>query len=357
MSSTDEPIAWEKYPKMPLSTQSWESLKHIDEWIVTEKVHRANFSATVSDTSCTFAKRSGPLPDDEDFYSFRSQQLDKMIAPKSAQLLQLVRGGAAPSALAVCIFGELCGGAFPHSEVPKISQLAPVQNGVWYSPKLEFLGFDVAVAERGAAAWRFLDFDDARKAAEAAGFLFAAPLARGSLEACLEFPVRFASTVPGRLGLPAPEGTPNWAEGVVIRSAREASPGAAGKGKGGARAVFKRKIDEFSESQYANPAWRDAKAGGGGAELAPDELVRFEMLAAITEQRLAAVTSKRGRVDVADKAACRALLDEFKADVVDALRDDGVLDASAPGLSAELGAELDDEARRLVATWLRGQPT
>ena len=81
------------------------------------------------------------------------------------------------------------------------------------------------------------------------------------------------------------------------------------------------------------------------------------MLAAITEQRLAAVTSKRGRVDVADKAACRALLDEFKADVVDALRDDGVLDASAPGLSAELGAELDDEARRLVATWLRGQPT
>ena len=74
MSTTNEPIAWEKYPKMPLSTQSWESLKHIDEWIVTEKVHGANFSATVSDTSCTFAKRSGPLPDDEDFYSFRSQR-------------------------------------------------------------------------------------------------------------------------------------------------------------------------------------------------------------------------------------------------------------------------------------------
>ena len=151
MSITDEPIAWEKYPKMPLSTQSWESLRDINEWIVTEKVHGANFSATVSDTSCTFAKRSGPLPDDEDFYSFRSQQLDKMMAPKSAQLLRLVRGGAAPSALAVCIFGELCGGAYPHSEVPKISQLAPVQNGVWYSPRLEFLGFDVAVAERGAA--------------------------------------------------------------------------------------------------------------------------------------------------------------------------------------------------------------
>ena len=76
MSTADEPIAWEKYPKMPLSTQSWESLRDIDEWIVTEKVHGANFSATVSDTSCTFAKRSGPLPETEDFYSFRTAGLD-----------------------------------------------------------------------------------------------------------------------------------------------------------------------------------------------------------------------------------------------------------------------------------------
>jgi len=199
----------------------------------------------------------------------------------------------------VCVYGELLGGMYPHPRVPAVPGLTPVQRGVWYSPALVFFAFDVAVGRRGAAEGRaFLDFAVARKLATAAGFAFAAPLCRGSLQECLEHPVRFSSTVPATLGLPplSEAGCENLAEGVVVRAACEAAPG--GGAKGGARALFKRKIEEFSETQYQNGGWRDAKAGGaggaGGAGSAgggaSDDVLRFELLAAVTENPLAAVS-------------------------------------------------------------------
>ena len=135
--------------------------------------HGANFSATVNDTSCTFAKARARR-DDEDF-TLPLQQLDKMIAPNrrtSCGRPWRRRHRLSPSAsLASCAAARSALGGAENIATRAGSEWCVVQ------PTLEFLGFDVAVAERGAAAWRFLDFDDARKAAEAAGFL-RLPLAR-----------------------------------------------------------------------------------------------------------------------------------------------------------------------------------
>merc|ERR1712060_1002264 len=88
-------------------------------------------------------------------------------------------------------------------------------------------------------------------------------------------------------------------------------------GKESTRGLFKRKIAQFSEKRYQNDEWKKGKAGGGGRapQLAAEELTRVEMMALVTEQRLANVLSKTGRVDPGDRAACRQLLEDLKEDV------------------------------------------
>ena len=333
---------WEKFPKMAERSPADSNAR--DEWVVTEKLHGANFSVmTEASGSVAFAKRSGVLPATEDFYSFRSQRLDVALAAHARELFAALRTEHADLE-SCCVFGELCGGKYPHADVPVVPGLQPVQCGIWYSPSLQFVAFDLAVCYSGGR--RFFEFDAARRACEEAGFMFAAPIARGNLGACLG-QERFGSRLAARLGLPPLE-CANLAEGVVVRSAREPADGG--------RAMFKQKIKEFSEAQYSHNDWKASRAGGcaaGPEELPADELLGYEIAAHVTEQRLAAVLSKRGRLDAADKRQCRELLDEFQADVVEALAEGGAIGAGEQALSPPLAAELEQHSRRLISRYVR----
>ena len=132
----------------------------------------------------------------------------------------------------------------------------------------------------------------------------------------------------------------------------------------GGRRLFKRKIAEFSEKQYQNDAWRDARFGkvgsggaaGGGAVAIPwaetESALRYELLAAVSEPRLASVLSKIGRVDTADRQQCRAVFDDLVRDVEEALVEDGML-AEVGELQSRWGAlhrELIGAARKLVTS-------
>merc|ERR1719221_2005492 len=190
------------------------------------------------------------------------------------------------------------------------------------------MAFDVAV--EGESGRRFLDFAVAKALCEGCGLLFAEPLFEGTLAECLEQPIEFETTLPGRLGLqplPAAAAGRNVAEGVVVRPSREphgaqAAP-AARSGKESARGLFKRKIEAFSEKKYQNDDWRRGKAGGGGCapSVSNEDLVLIEVRASVTEQRLANVLSKIGRVAPSDREACRQVLHDFKADVAEALEE------------------------------------
>jgi hypothetical protein len=62
----------------------------------------------------------------------------------------------------------------------------------------------------------------------------------------VNYPIRFESSIPARLGLPAIKN--NVAEGVVIKPIKNIT---VGTGKGVARAILKLKLDEFKEdSKY-----------------------------------------------------------------------------------------------------------
>ena len=351
---------WQRYPKISESTQAFTPEAGdaaSSNWVVTEKIHGANFSIAVSaDGAITFASRGRQLAASDNFFGFRSQGLHVTLA-ECAQALRerLVAEGTMQDAAGIVVYGELFGGEYPHPDVPaSVSSPGPIQRGCWYSPTLAYLAFDVAIALEAATEVAFINFDTAHVAATAAGLRFAAPLSRGSLAQCLGYNPRFTSTLPALLGLPALPGDPNLAEGIVVRSVH------------GPRRLVKIKIAEFSERQYQNEQWREVRAGKGGRGGKPgattswednEAMLRFEMLAAINAQRLAAVLSKTGTVDPANKAACRQLLDDVMADVEEALIDDGLL--TQPGqlrsCHGELHQELERESRKVCAAHLRAQ--
>lgn len=397
--------SWRRYPKIAESTQRWpaEIKSNAGRWVATEKIHGANFSAhCAADGTVEFASRSGLLSPADNFFGFRSQGLDATLAVRARALRDVLVGTHADADACIIIYGELCGGHYPHGDVTAPPGVLPVQKGVWYSPDIVFVGFDVFVSAVSTGGGRagFLDFEIARTASLSAGFHYAEPLFVGDLAGCLSFDSRFTSRLATQtLGLP-PLGGPNLAEGLVVRPLQEpsaaASAAGSGSGNGGGgsgggtydRKLLKRKIAEFSEKQYSNPDWRGARGGGGGGDGAgadAESLLRYEMMAAVTEQRLDNVVSKVGRVDPHDRAACRALLDELMRDVEQSLLDEALLagdndnhhhihhenhndndDNNDDSMHATplcvlnarfptLATELELACRKLVVTFLRGE--
>lgn len=341
-------------------------------YVITEKVHGANFCIIASfehgisnSPVVRFAKRTailGGIDDAEDFYSCRSSGLLRTLAPRGEAVLQHLAAEARSKAEevpeAVHIYGELFGGSYDHPDVPQCPGIEPVQVGIWYAPGLHFMAFDVACEL--AATRRFLNYDAARETCETYGLLFAAPLCRGSLAECLDFPIEFESTIPARLALPplsenATCNERNLAEGVVVRPQNEPSiccTSGVRVGKESLRGLFKRKIAAFSEKRYQNEDWKHSKGGGGGTvSVTDEELTSMEIAACVTEQRLANVLSKIGRVDPKNKEACRVLLDDFREDVREALED---ADRQALHGSSKLQAELDELCKAAITRELLG---
>ena len=95
-----------------------------DKWVVTEKVHGANFSFWVTEDNGTVnikcAKRSGWIEDDEKFFNYRC------VLEKYKPMLTKLREGLFTDFV---IYGEMYGGN--------------IQNGMCYSLEQDFVAFDM----------------------------------------------------------------------------------------------------------------------------------------------------------------------------------------------------------------------
>jgi len=360
-----------KYDKMGESSGSTGAAAgklFIDSYVVTEKVHGANFCVIASKPSpdsaviVRFAKRTaiiGGLEDAEDFYGCRSAGLLRHLAPSAEGAFQILEASDSQESplQAVHVYGELFGGCYPHPDVPAIPGMQPVQVGVWYAPDLHFMAFDVVVETQGSR--RYLPFDMAADVCRETGFMFAETLFRGTLAECSDFEIEFETTIPCRLRLPplplGASGERNLAEGCVVRPVGEPPSHLEGvrAGKESTRGLFKRKITQFSEKRYQNEDWKKGKAGAEVHYSMPvEELVSIEVVASVTEQRLDNVLSKIGRVDIRDQQGCRRVLEDFKQDVRESLED---ADLEVLRGSADLEETLDKLCRSLIKERLLGK--
>lgn len=312
-------------------------------WVVTEKIHGANFALLSDGQTVRCAKRKALLAEGEDFFGHTA--LLPRLVPAVLRMHAQVRARHS-DAVHVTLYGELFGGAYPHPDVPPVPGVQAVQTGVHYSPRIEFCAFDLAW-EDARGERHYLDYDVLLKLCEAEGVLAARPLFVGSYEDALEYPTGFDSHVPGWFGLPPLPG--NLAEGIVLKPQKDLWVPV---GKGRVRPVLKHKIAEFAEDERFHGAakWKQAPARGAWLSL---EDLRNMATAFANEARLASAISKLGPPPSAASPEAEALRNLLAEDILEQLETDAgdSLRALAPESRAALEAHVRQEAEDLCTLY------
>ncbi len=309
-------IAYEKIPeninKWNLTESDYRILKKTD-WVVTEKIHGANFGIMTDGLEVKFAKRKKFLDSTEDFFGYQLLQ-DKLIsqARKIFQFLQLEKNNLHK----IFIYGELFGGEYPHLEVTPVSGIQAIQTGVYYSPKIEYCGFDIAVVENENNTEKvYLDYDIALQLFGRVEMMAAKPLFIGKYEEAAAYNIEFESTIPAILNLP-PLPQVNKAEGVVIKPVKSIYIETC---KGRIRPIIKNKIPEFAEDNRYHQA---QKWTCENRELTFEDELCQEMLVLVTVTRLDNVISKFGRVTNREIEKSNQLVEFLEKDVLESFNEE-----------------------------------
>lgn len=338
MADTDPShTQYEKIAERPeqwgLEDRGYRALKK-SPWVVTEKIHGANFALLSDGQAVRCAKRKALLAEGEDFFGHTA--LLPRLVPAVLRLHARVREQH-PDAVHVTLYGELFGGAYPHPDVPTVPGVQAVQTGVYYSPRIEFCAFDLA-REDAQGERHYLDAEVLLRLCEEEGVLAAKPLFVGSYEEALEYPTGFESHVPGWLGLPPLPG--NLAEGVVIKPRMDLWVPSA---KGRVRPVLKHKIAQFAEDERFHGAAKWKPAPVQGAWLSEEDL-RGLATGYANEARLASAVSKLGPPPSESSPEAEALRRLLEEDLLEQLETDA--GDSLRALSPEPRALLEAHVRR-----------
>jgi len=257
----------------------------VREWVATEKVHGAHFAVVCDGAGAAHpAKRRELLADDVLDAFFGVSRIWPTLSVAASRFASALRGVG--KAAVVTIYGELAGGRYPHSDVPAVAGVEPVQTGVWYAPGLHWLPFDASIDTPDGRRW--ISDRALRGAAAAAGLNCPPLLGQGTLNTLRDLPSAFPTRVPRLFGLP--ELADNLAEGYVLKPAGE-WPGP-GTVPTGARPIAKVKQKSFAEDERFGGARPYLPPPQGAAGVPAWLLARASAL--LTPARAASVVGKLG---------------------------------------------------------------
>lgn len=241
---------WENAP--PEMRKLWEKI----QWVATEKIHGANFSIHINtDINTTkkiqFAKRKEMLQWEDDFFNY--QALTQDLSIQSIILFEILTDYFLAKNIPldkIIIYGELCGGEYPHAEVEKYVHLQAIQTGVYYTNDIRFFVFDVRIFTKNSVF--YLDYKDFLYFLNQTKFHIAPHFLVDKLHKILQFDLDIPTQIPQLLGLPMLS-TPNFIEGIVIKPYQHSVLGE--ENTENTRPIFKLKRKEFLE----NPTYQEAK--------------------------------------------------------------------------------------------------
>lgn len=295
---------YEKMPKdfrkLGQDTKTFSEMNKL-KWVVTEKVHGANFSFVYQDKKLAYAKRKEYLSWNDDFFGF--QEVASRLEDIVLQLFEKLSMDR--QADKYIIYGELFGGSYPHPDVLANENVQAIQTGVYYAPGINFCAFDIAFETDGHK--HYLDYEDSVAYFETLGLFYAHVLFTGKLNEALNFTTRINSTLPERLGLPALEA--NLIEGVVIKPLRHSNFSAE-------RPVVKLKNREFDEEKKFHEAEKWSYIPGVSMQTEQLGFLVEGMRNYITLNRLNSVLSKIGALDTANTVRMAAIQEEYVHDVL-----------------------------------------
>jgi len=307
---------YEKMPKnlkgLHLSEKEQHDLNKL-KWVVTEKVHGANFSFVYEDHQLRFAKRKDYLTWNDDFFGFQAvaAEMEDRVIGLFEQLRQDI------PAHRYIIYGELFGGKYPHPEVASHEHVQAIQTGVYYCPSVRFCAFDIAIEVTEEGSKEYLDYALSLAYFERYGIFYAKVLFCGKLNEALNFDTRIDSGIPGQLQLPAL--SPNLIEGVVIKPLHHA-----GLTDLEVRPIMKLKNQEFDEEKKFHEAEKWSFIPSVTTRSEELSFLVGEMANYITKNRLNSALSKIGALDLANEKRLYEIKKEFLEDIcVDFNEDNG----------------------------------
>lgn len=279
---------------------------NIDLWVITEKVHGANFSFIVcSDGSIECAKRTSLLKTGNRFYNFQqilSDNRDSLLV-----LFSDVENWIQDKIVKMIVYGEIFGGYYPHPDIPSTPGAIRVQREIHYCPNNRFYAFDIFVLLENNSRF-FVDFEPMHNMLTKHSIFCVDPLFVGSLEEALQISPEFQTQIPIKLGLPEIENNP--AEGVVIKPFVE-QPSSK-------RWMIKNKAERFTERSSKPKVYPKQSS-------LPQYIVDIVSLLNeyITDNRLKNVLSKTGTEIYKENPKNRSkLIGMFAKDIFDDFRKD-----------------------------------
>ncbi|MFB6456791.1 RNA ligase family protein [Chitinophaga sp. Hz27] len=298
---------YEKMPKslkgLNLSERSQHDLNKL-KWVVTEKIHGANFSFVYENHRLLYAKRKDYLQWTDDFFGFQLvvARLEERIIRLFEQLSQDMPADR------YIIYGELFGGEYPHPEVAAEPQFQAIQTGVYYSPAVDFCAFDIAMEHDGDDTKQYLDYARSVSYFEQYDIFHAKILFSGKLNEVLNFNTRINSGVPAQLQLPALDN--NLIEGIVVKPLQHV-----GLTELDIRPIIKIKNPEFDEEKKFHEAEKWSLIPEITSRAEKLSFLVEEMSNYLTENRLNSVLSKTGRLDTSNAGRMQEISNEFQEDV------------------------------------------
>lgn len=179
--------------------------------VAQEKIHGSNLSFFVTKDDLRVAKRTSLLSNEETSSFFRS---DIILDRYKLQLRSLFDHLFAHSGVSsIIVYGEIFGGIYPHPEVIKTNNHSKVQSGVYYSPDIKWLAFDIKLNYEEKSQW--MDFHEMCKICAHYDIPMIPAVKTGKLIDMINLDPNYESLVYQLYNLPKIEN--NISEGYVIR--------------------------------------------------------------------------------------------------------------------------------------------
>lgn len=299
---------YEKMPsslkKLGLNEKDFSEMEKL-KWVVTEKVHGANFSFIYENGTLKFAKRKEYLKWTDDFFGFQLvvNKIEDAILSLFEHLSNEVTGEK------YIVYGELFGGKYPHPEVNAIKDLNAIQTGVYYTPAIEFCAFDIAIEKKGSDSKYYLDYETSLTYFKQFGIFHAKPLFIGKFTEALNFNTRINSTIPKEFELP--ELKDNLIEGVVIKPFNQIDNNTLFT-----RPIVKFKNTEFDEEDKFHEAEKWSFIPDVSSKTEDLSFIMEELRNYITQNRLKSAISKIGQLDRNNPIRISEIKTEFLNDVL-----------------------------------------
>jgi Rnl2 family RNA ligase len=266
-------------------------------WVATEKVHGCNCSLWTDGIKIKIAKRNGFVKNTEDFYNSDKKILNKY--KNDLLMIFKIINVEMLSVQSVAVYGELCGGSYPHKNVKPDTRSKKIQKGIYYNPKNDFLVFDIMVqTDQGSI---YLNWDDVKRILTYTKFKLVPELAIANFDEIVKVSNDGDSQVYKLFNLPKIEN--NTMEGVVLK------PLISSFLENGKRVIIKNKNDKWIEKSKISK--HHHKSEEIYVELMP---IVSEIEPYITENRLRNVLSHIGEVTNKDFGKINK---QFVADIME----------------------------------------